>query len=234
MILYISLQVLLFYKVKLWDFSLLKDTIYWIIGSALVLLINIANASKEQDYFKKILLKNLTILVILEFILNLYTFPFIVEMIVLPFITIFYLIAIVSENNKAHLSIKNTANSLVAIYGFVILIFSLVNVVSDFDNFWTLNNLKDFILPILLSISFVSFLYLLALYFAYESLFIRLEINIKKDKSTVSYAKKSIFALCCLNLMKLNRFNRKNALILHRFSSKEEVRKIINDFKLAN
>jgi len=233
MIIYISLQVLLLYRVKLWDFGLLKDTIYWLIGGAFILLVNVNNVTREKQYFKNLLVSNLTVMVIIEFILNLYTFPFIVEIIVLPFITIIYLIDIYYQKRE-YTSKKNIASYLVVLYGFIIFIFSIVSVISDFDNVWTLNNLRAFLLPILLLITFIPFLYFLAIYIVYELLFIRLDKILKIDKAISRYEKKKILVLCNINLMRLNKFVKESTTQLTRFDSTDEIQKIVNDFKKSN
>jgi len=211
----------------------LKDTIYWLIGGAFILLVNVNNVTREKQYFKNLLVSNLTVMVIIEFILNLYTFPFIVEIIVLPFITIIYLIDIYYQKRE-YTSKKNIASYLVVLYGFIIFIFSIVSVISDFDNVWTLNNLRAFLLPILLLITFIPFLYFLAIYIVYELLFIRLDKILKIDKAISRYEKKKILVLCNINLMRLNKFVKESTTQLTRFDSTDEIQKIVNDFKKSN
>src|SRR6266568_3750463 len=56
MLAYISLVVFAAYSLHLWDFSLLKDTIVWCLGTACVMFFNYDKVNTEKKYFKKVLL----------------------------------------------------------------------------------------------------------------------------------------------------------------------------------
>jgi len=231
MFLYIGLQILILYTVMLWDLSLLKDTIYWILGVALVLLINVNQANENRSYFKNLVLKYVSLTIIIEFIVNLYTFNFVAELFIVPIVTFFVLIAVFTMNKKEYLTVNKMANVVIGVFGFVIIIFSIVNIANDFENFWALDNQKAFLLPILLVITFIPFLYLTAIYMAYELLFVRLDIFLKKDDNVAQYAKRRIFLLCNVNLSKLNKFAKENTGKLTRFNDKAGIDKIVSDFK---
>jgi hypothetical protein len=230
--LYIGLQLFLFYEIKYWDISLLKDTIFWIFGWAVLVIVNTNDAKRKIHFFSKVLLDIVKVTVILEFILNLFTFNFMVELVVLPFIILFVLLAALSDKKEKYVDVNRVANFIVVIYGFTILVFSAIKLVSDFQNVWTINNLRDFSLPIILSITFLPLLYVFALYLAYEHLFNRIVWITGNDKETASVTKKRIFTLCHLNLTKLNRFTREFAFKLDRTSTKQEIWKTINDLSL--
>ncbi|MDD5288827.1 MAG: hypothetical protein PHY28_06950 [Dehalococcoidales bacterium] len=231
MLLYISLQIYLLYKVNLWDISLIKNSIYWILGVASVLLINIDQAKKEELYFKKLIMRNFKIMVIIEFIVNLYTFSFIAEMFIVPIVTLFVIIAAFTEKKKEYLPVNKIANVIIGIFGFIVLIFSIEKINNDFTNFWVLHNLTAFLLPITLLITFIPFLYLTALYMAYELLYKRLELFIGKDKEIYYYAKKKTFLLCKLNLPRINKFAKERTVSFAGFNNKAGIEKTISQFK---
>jgi len=83
MLLYIGLMVYCFSAFGLWDISNLSDTIVWFVGAAFAMFINIGYI-KERDYFRKVILDNLKIVVFIEFITNLYVFDLWVELILVP------------------------------------------------------------------------------------------------------------------------------------------------------
>ena len=73
-----------------------------------------------------------------------------------------------------------------------------------YDNFFSLNSLREFSLPIILTILFIPFIYFLSLYTIYESYFVRLDIMTSKSEK-VKIAKKYIKREANFNLNKLNR-----------------------------
>jgi len=218
----------------LWDISLVKDTVYWILGVASVLLVNVNEANKNRLYFKNLVLNNIKLVIIIEFIVNIYTFNFVVELFIFPIISLFVIIAAFTEIKKEYLTVNQMANVIIGVFGFAVVIFFFVNLISDFQNFWVLDNLRAFLLPILLVITFVPFLYLVAIFMAYELLFARLDIFLKKDKDVAKYAKKQIFLLCNIKFSRLNRFMRENTSKLTKFNDKAGIDKIVSDFKQDN
>ena len=51
MLVYTSLIVMLLLKIGLWDSFLIKDTIFWILGTAFVLLMNTNKATENISFF---------------------------------------------------------------------------------------------------------------------------------------------------------------------------------------
>ena len=231
MLLYVCFQVVFFYNIKLWDFTLVKDTIYWTLGVAFVLLIDVNDASKNQSYFKNVIQNNIKLVIIIEFIANIYTFNFITELFIIPIVSFLVIIAAFTKSRKEYLSVTKLANVIIGVFGFIIIMYFFINIISNFQNFWSLDNLRAFLLPILLVITFIPFLYIVAIYMKYELLFARIGLYLKKDKDAMKYAKKQIFALCKFDLAKLNRFMKKNIFTIMRLNDKVGIDKIINDFK---
>lgn len=84
MLAYISLVVFAAYKLHYWDISLLKDTVIWGLGTAFIMFMHYDKVNTERKYFKKVLLDNVKLVVLLEFIINLYVFNFVVEFLLVP------------------------------------------------------------------------------------------------------------------------------------------------------
>jgi hypothetical protein len=227
MLLYISLIVLLFYKLQLWDPSLTKDTIYWVIGVAFVLLMNANKATQEKDYFKNLLLDNLKVIVALEFIINLYTFNFWVELFLVPLLVLIVAVGAVAELKKEDFPAKKMSDSVLSFFGIFLILFTLIRLLSDFQGFANVDNLRSFLLPVLLTLAFMPFLYLFALLMAYELLFVRLGIFLKENKALANFAQKRIFMLCLLDLGKVNRFAKESTMDLLSLKDKDDVMRMI-------
>jgi len=59
MLVYTALTTIFFGKIGLWDISLTKDTTFWIVGTALVLLMNTNKATQNASFFKETAIKAL-------------------------------------------------------------------------------------------------------------------------------------------------------------------------------
>jgi hypothetical protein len=222
-IIYTGLTVLLLAKIGIWEWILLKDTIYWFTAVAFVLMMSTNKANQEKGFFIKILKDNLKIILFLEFILTLYTFNLIAEIILVPILVFIGAMSAVSELKKEYLPVKKLFDFILSLIGIFFIIFALGKVFGDFQNIMTSQNLKTLILPPLLTVAFIPFVYFFALIMAYETLFVRLSIFNKNDPDLIRFTKRKILLACHLNLSKLNRFAKESTQDLMKTKTKEDV-----------
>lgn len=230
-ILYTSLIVGILWMFNLWSPLLIKDAVFWIIGTGYVLLMSLSKDSQKGDYFKKTALYSIKLTVVLEFILSLYSFNFWVEIFLIPI-----LFFVVAMNAYAGLKaeykpVQRLTNWLLIIAGGYNIIFAFSQALGHYRDLATLYNLQVFILPPILTVSFLPFLYIFALIMAYETLFVRLDILIKNNKDLSKFTKKQIFSLCGLHLARLNKFVEENNAVFLRLASNKDVMTMIKAFK---
>jgi len=229
-IVYTGLTVLLLAKIKIWDWTLLKDTIYWFLAVGFVLLMNINKANQKKEFFIKILKDNLKIILILEFILTLYTFNLITEIILVPILVLIGAMSAVSGLKKEYLQVKKIIDFILSLIGTFFIVFAFGKIFSDFQDIMTSQNLKTFILSPLFTFAFIPFVYFFALIMTYETLFVRLSIFNKNDPDLIKFTKRKIIRSCHLNLAKLNHFAKESTQDLMRISAKEDVLAIIKKY----
>lgn len=230
-IIYAALISIVLQQVSLWNILLLKDTLFWIVGTAFVLVMGIGKATSESRYFKKLALSVFTLSIMVEFVVNLYTFSFWVEMILIPvFVFIGGMLGIAETDTKYGL-VKKILNSILVAFGLFSILYAFAQLMSSFSSFTTLYNLRTFIIGPILSLGYIPFLYLFALVMTYETLFIRIKMFTKKDRGLENYSKWEVFKLCNLNLTKLILFVQQTGGEITQISNKEDINKIIRSFK---
>lgn len=225
---YIAVVIWALNTIGLWRIDLLPLTALWCICVAFVMLFGFQKAN-DQHYFINSLKDNIKGLIFLEFFVNLYVFNFYIEFLMVPIFAFIGGMKALTERNEEHKIVDNLLNNFLVLFGSILIFYSAYNIVVGFEDFATFQNFECFYLPVLLSILFIPFVYFMALYAAYETLFIRLQFFVP-EKSILRYAKiKSLFSIHC-NLWKLNRWHdyiNRN----WRFKTKEEVRTAISSFK---
>lgn len=226
-----GLIVFILSKIGIWQTSLIKDTLFWLVGTAFVLLMNANKATQDNGFFKKILIDNLKLILVLEFIVNLYTFNLLLELILVPFLFVIIAISAYSEMKKEYLPVKKMVDFILFIFGLSLITYAFVKILGDFQSFAVSENMRAFILPPLLTFAYFPFLYLFALMMAYENLFLRISIFVKDNKALTKFAKRKIIRLCHLDLRKLNRFSRDSTQELTIISDEEDVKKLIGSFR---
>lgn len=227
---YIILILWLFYNLQIWNVELTKDIVFWVFGSAIILLMNTNKATQDDNHFKNILRDNLKLIVMLEFVVALYSFNFWIEMIFVP--VMFFIVAMgaMAEIKKEYSQVKKIIDFALSAIGISLIIFAIFQITSNFQNFVSINNLRSLVLPPLLYFAFIPFLYIFALIMAYETLFVRLDIFLKNDKALAKFAKIKIFKLCFLNLKKLNKFVKESSIDLLNLKDKNDIVSLVRKF----
>ncbi len=208
MLTYNLLIVLIFSHFQLWDISLLKDTIYWL-GAAFIMLLNFEKVSED---FKKQFIESIKWVVVLEFLVGLYAFSVWGEIILIPAMFLLSAFSIIAGAKKETLPVKRFSDRIIGLIGLYLLFFVSWNISHNFQSFWTLHNLEVFLLPIVFTLCCLPFIYLIAVWAAYDSLSIFLsQIWLRDKPELASFAKRKIFSICWFSLRKIKRISKRGA-----------------------
>lgn len=213
---YVFFLLVILNKAKIWDVSLIKDTVFWYFTTAIILFFSINNA-KDNSFFKRIVKENLKWSLILEFIINFYTFSLTAELIIVPSITFLLLLQAFTGRDSKNLAAKKTLEYITGFISIVFITYSIYLTISDYDSVFTIHNLFSFVLPPILTILLIPFLYILAVYMNYETLFIRIDF-MTRDSDKRKRLKRTILWAAKINLnhiktigTTLNKFDLYNA-----------------------
>jgi len=188
------------------------------------------NYEKISKDFKKYLKDQFGLIIILEFIAGFYAFNIIGELILVPLIIFLSMIKAVAATKKEWLSVKKLTDGFIAAIGIYVLLFSVSRMVGDLNSFATIHTLKTFLLPIIFTLIYLPFVYVVALFAEYEMLFVRLEhVWFKNNKTLIKYAKRQVFNMCLLDLRKVKKLSTKSAFAFMEVNDKAGVVKAILD-----
>ncbi len=227
---YITLIVLTLDAIGIWRMAHLSITILWVVCVAFIMLFQFSKAN-DPNFLKEAFKGNIIGLIVLEFLINLYVFDLWFELILVPvFVLIGGMIAI-AETDEKYKMVKKLLDFIMSLIGLTFIGYASYKVVTDFKHFATLEHFETFYLPIVLSITFLPFVYFTALYAGYETLFIRLQFFVK-DAAVLRYAKKKTIFAFNLNLWELNKWS-EHINTSWRFKAKNEVDEAVRGFKNA-
>lgn len=187
------------YSIGFWDVSLLKDTIFWILFLELPLFIKTIEKAKNNHFFTQLIKGNIAFIVIIEFILNFWTFGLITEIIIVPIaVFIGFLSAMYMRENNFKRA-KRSIDRIFVIFSIVVIMNTVVHIIQIPNEIINVATLKEFLLPIILLILNLPIVYGLAIYNSYEQVFIR----VKGSKSQKPKIKRKIFRFAGVNLSKI-------------------------------
>lgn len=202
MVVYTSGIILILQKIGFWKISLLKDSILWVCFTGLVMLMN-SVTSKEENYFRKMMIDNLKVALIIEFLVNTYTFSLVGELLFLPFVTLIVMLQTIAKTDQKYLQVEKLLNWVNGFIGILVLVFVVDKLILNYSSFASLDTLRQFLLAPILSFSFIPFIYIAVVLATYELVFLRLEFGSKKSKKLKNYAKIKIISYCLINLKRI-------------------------------
>ena len=217
---YIALMVRTLSRLGFWDISDLKDTIFWSLGVAFVLLMDVNSARREEAYFQKLIIDNIKLVLILEFVIEIYVLDLWIELILFPTILLISILKQISETNNAYKSVAALTNALLIIIGCSLIIYAGLNLGGDLTGFFTIANLRNFALTPLLTFMFLPFIYFAALYAEFQQIFIHVRKQ-NKDRKLVQHAIWKILLKFHINLGQLTRWSKRVGIL--RFENEEQV-----------
>lgn len=193
------LTIYFLYWIGFWKVGLLKDTIFWIVFVELPLFVRAIEKAKDSHFFTKLIKDNIALIVIVEFVLNFWTFRLVAEFVLVPCIVFIALLYAITSREEKYQKVKHFFDGLFVILGIVIIIYSTKNIFQNPKQLFSLATLNEFLLPTLLLLLNLPVVYGLALYNTYEQLFLRVKGN-KKEKVKM---KRRLFFFAGINLAKV-------------------------------
>jgi hypothetical protein len=232
MLAYVSLVILAGYTLGAWQPWMLKDSLYWFLGTALVVFFRVNQVSNDEHFFKKVMLESFRLAVVVDFIINLYVFNLVFELLLLPLVVFLGMLLAVSDLKPEYAQVKTLLRGLVATIGVVILVHAGMAVISDPGSLATLENLEDLLLPLVLTALLLPLVYGLALLMMYETLYVQLKI-FGRNQAIRRFTMWQIVKACNLRVSRIRQFSRRFLTDLRSADTKAEVVATIKQFRVA-
>lgn len=194
-----------------WNISFFKDSLYWIFWYSLVIFFRINEVDKWIRFLSKMIFWTFSIVAVIAFVGNLYPLSFFGELILQPVLIFLALISslgwIFTKKIPRYSEVAKFFEIVLLWLGAFFLFRLFFIVLYEYEKIFILKNLYFFLYPMVLSIFYVPFLYLLRLMTNYESLFIRINPANWWWSRNALYIKYGIVKYCHFNLNKLNKFS---------------------------
>ncbi len=228
MLLYTAAVVALLGLFGLWKIALLKDTIVWFCVIAMAMMVRFITSHETEDLFQKALVDNIKIVILLEFLVNTYSFSLPAELIFVPLLTVIAMVDTIASLDKKHSAVAKLTKGVLTIIGCVILAIVLSRAISDLQNLQSLDTVRSIALAPLLSVLLLPFLYVLLLISKYESVFHRLNLGIDKERGLKRYARRRILMHAGFRLRRLQHLLRHHAGDLMHIQSEADVHRFLD------
>jgi hypothetical protein len=207
MTLYISLILYLLYLIGLFNVNLIKDAIFWFLVGAIPLFFKANDVNKKyKNFFRNNAIEFITLSSILSFLfINFYTFNITIELILISTLVVIVLLIAVSKTDEKYKPTEKFFSIIFSILVIYLILNFAYNLFTNPNGFININTGITYILPAILTITLMPYIYALALYIEYDTFYLRLRAVIK-DSKTRKYVFKKVFMRYNLHFFGLTAF----------------------------
>lgn len=206
-VVYLFLMIEIFKKTIFWEAFLFKDFAIWLVGFALVSFFNINKINTNSELVKRFL-KIFSATIIIDFSINFFTFNLVWELIIIPVISFIAILQYFAESNKEKPGYEKVSSFLkwvLAIIGFYFLGYLMHKLYHNHNEILKINNLKSFLIPVILSVLYFPVILLFASLMKYENIFQEINRYRFLDKKRKIKIKLAVIFYGNFNLDKLDR-----------------------------
>lgn len=168
---YIAACVAVMAIFDVWEWVNLKTTLLWAVGFAFVTIFDANRIDEDRTYFGKTLRDTISVTVLIVFIIEMQSFSLIAELILLPIITFIGLLHAVSDTKPEHAAATRLLSWVLGLVALFYLSYSVSQTVRGWSDFDGIIAARELIVPVVLSLLFLPFLYGLSVYMVYEKVF---------------------------------------------------------------
>lgn len=179
---FFSLTVFYLYHAGFWDWLLLKDTVFWGMFVFIPLFSKTIMQAKDARYFIKLIKDNFRLIVVIEFILNFWTFNLAIEILIVPIAFLLGGVYAVASRDERTAVVNKLINQLYFLFGIILIIYAFYHLIKNTGELFNIDSLKEFLIPFLLLLMNLPVVYVVALFNNYEQLFIRLNGDPKEQR----------------------------------------------------
>jgi len=222
-LLYTSGFVYLIWKNGLWDSSQLKNTLFWLFTVPVISLFD-AHKSRKANNLSKALKDVFAFTAILQFLVGVYTFSLLVEVLLVPLVIILAGTLAVADTRVEYMPVKKFLFSILSLFGFFLIGYTIYSIWTDYKSFVNQGTLNDFLIPAVLTFSYLPLLYTLSIYVYYEDTFTLLSRKVKNPSLRRYIVWK---ALVTFGLQKSDLEEWKSYLLQQKISTRSQVNETI-------
>jgi len=224
---YVALAVGVLDAIGLWTRDLLKDTILWFLFAGVPLAFAGVSHSSRISW-RRVIADQLRAVVIVEYLVNTYTFSLVTELLLVPVLTTVVLLDTLARDDPKFTDVSKLTGWLQALFGFGVLGVAVHQALANREHFEVMNAFRAIAVVPLLSILLLPCTFVFALLSAYEGLFVRLGLGRDMDPGCSRYAKRLLFKHLGFRPEAVRTFTTEHAAGLMRVRTNADIEQLIS------
>jgi hypothetical protein len=226
---YAVLTIVLLRYFGYWENEMVKTSAVWFFGIALVAIFRTKRTYAR--YFRHLVLDNLALAAVVEFVVNVHTFPLLVEFVLVPLAFLLVGVQAVTEAYPEQAAARKPVVWLLSVLGLIALSFSLVYLVGHFEEVATATAIKDFLLPLVLTAFFLPYLYVVRLIIVWQTMLHMIRSGLEGNRQLYRFTRRSVIRACGLSLRRAEFFEARFRGRLWGAANEEQVLRVVVQFR---
>ncbi|TML62909.1 MAG: hypothetical protein E6G22_07180 [Actinobacteria bacterium] len=159
--LYCAGVVLLARWIGAWHTAALKETIYWFFTGGVVLVGRAVTHAAPFDlaFYKALLRQAVRFTIVVEFLVNLYVFPFLAELFLVPLVLLFVAMQVLAAHDDSLANARKPIEGLLTTIGLLLLAYFVVKAILNPANLFTREHAERLLVAPILTFAFVPLLW---------------------------------------------------------------------------
>lgn len=178
---YIAAVVAVAWRLGLWNSGLLKDTIAWLIVPGLALLFGFTKAYEERRFCIRTLARVVGLTALVEFYVNVVSFPLWIELVLLPAAAFLVLLSAVASMKPDTEVVRRWADRVLGVVAVAVIVATGANLAGQWDVLDKPGLALLYVQPAWLTLAGLPFVFVFSLLANYEEQFVRIGFNSKDD-----------------------------------------------------
>lgn len=228
---YASAVVLALAALGYWSPTMAAATVCWFIGYGFI----VSREAKRTglDFARRVLLHNLGLAALIEYLANLRSFPLPVELVLVPVSAVLAMLIAVCEIQTGMTQAKRVFVSALAALGLSSLGFSVAGLASDPGATANWGSAKAVLLPFVLSACCLPYVHGIRLFVVWQTVLAMLRFSLRGDESLYRFARIEIIKACGWSLRRVRLFDQRFRGRVVQPANELQVRKVLSEFRRA-
>jgi hypothetical protein len=212
-----------------WRTPMIPATVAWFVGTAIIGTFSTGGVTD----LRWLATRTVALTAVIEFVSNAYTLPLPVELVIVPMAIALVTLASFADL-RPEFAITRTPFKALAVALFVgTLTPTIVYVVQHLGHLASAERAREFLLPLVLTVAFIPYLYLVQMVIAWQTALSMLTSLMQDRPSLLSTAKRALIRSCHVSLPRIQLFEPDFRWRLAAATSDEDIQCTIRDFNRA-
>lgn len=221
---------------RYWNNIYIKDIIFWVVFSCVVSTINIFDSKKGKISFKKIILTNVTVSALIEFIISELTLSYCLELILIGILIFINFLYLFSQTSLEYKPVENVLKKILSFLNLIFFVYILRELYRSFNFLLSQEIWFKFIIPLLYSVLCCPLYYAFVILNDYEKVSHKIQdhfvLENDIDRKYINKLKRrKLLITCGLVHKKYIYFDKEFSKKMRLSNTKEEVNETMREFE---